>query len=283
MLVNMKEMLAKAQKEQYGIGFFNAVNVEMARAIIETAEELRAPVIVGTAEVLLSAMSLERVAEYLIPMAQKTGVPVAVHYDHGLTFEKCMEALKLGFSSVMYDCSTLPYEENTEKVAEMVKICHAMGVTVEGELGHVGDNEGAGKLSKPSDYYTDPAQAEDFVKRTGIDSLAVAVGNTHGDYKFPPKLDFDRIKIISDKTGLPLVLHGGSGLADEDFREAVRQGVCKINIFTDIDKAGKAGIEKGIAAGEKTSNYSLMFISLHISFQIPSPKATIYLKFCQNN
>ena len=249
MLVNMKEMLDKAREEQYGIGFFNAVNVEMARAVIETAEELHAPVIVGTAEVLLPAMPLERVAEYLIPMAQKARVPVAVHYDHGLTFEKCMEALQLGFSSVMYDCSTASYEENLEKVAEMVRICHAMGVTVEGELGHVGDNEGAGKLENPSDYYTDPAVAADFVRKTGVDALAVAVGNAHGDYKFPPKLDFERITAIREATGTPLVLHGGSGLSDDDFREAVRRGVCKINIFTDLDKAGKAGIEEGLKKG----------------------------------
>ncbi len=249
MLVNMKEMLSRAQKEQYGIGFFNAVNVEMARAVIETAEEMHAPVIVGTAEVLLPAMSLERVAEYLIPMAKKASVPVAVHYDHGLTFEKCMEALKLGFTSVMYDCSTASYDENLTSVAEMVRICHGTGATVEGELGHVGDNEGAGKLENPSDFYTDPAVAADFVMKTGVDALAVAVGNAHGDYKFPPKLDFDRITAIREATGTPLVLHGGSGLSDDDFRQAVRCGVCKINIFTDLDKAGKAGIEKGLKNG----------------------------------
>ena len=198
---------------------------------------------------ILPAMSLERVAEYLIPMAQKAAVPVCVHYDHGLTFDKCMEALKLGFTSVMYDCSTEDYESNTAKVTEMVRICQGRGVTVEGELGHVGDNEGTGKLENPSDYYTDPEIAADFVKRTGIDSLAVAVGNAHGDYKFPPKLDFERIETISGRTGLPLVLHGGSGLSDSDFRTAVQKGVCKVNIFTDIDKAGKAGIEKGLAAG----------------------------------
>lgn len=252
MLVNMKDILENARKGQYGVGFFNAVNVEMARAVIETAEELNAPMIVGTAEVLLPAMSLEHVAEYLIPMAKKAKVPVCVHYDHGLTFKKCMEALQLGFTSVMYDCSTAAYEKNVAKVAEMVKICHAMGATVEGELGHVGDNEGAGKLSNPSDYYTDPAMAQDFVRRTGVDALAVAVGNAHGDYKFPPKLDFDRIAEIRDRTLVPLVLHGGSGLADGDFRTAVREGVCKVNIFTDIDKAGKAGIEEGLAAGAKT-------------------------------
>lgn len=252
MLVNMNELLIPAREGKYGVGFFNAVNVEMARAVIEAAEELNAPVMVGTAQVLLLAMPLERVAEYLIPMAQKASVPVCVHFDHGLTFEKCMEALKLGFSSVMYDCSTEDYETNTAKVAEMVKICHAMGVTVEGELGHVGDNEGAGKLLDPSDFYTDPEVAADFVTRTGIDSLAVAVGNAHGDYKFPPKLDFERIRVIAEKTGLPLVLHGGSGLADADFRRAVGEGICKVNIFTDLDKAGKAGIEQGLASGAKS-------------------------------
>lgn len=250
MLVNMNDILLPAKEGGYGVGFFNAVNVEMARAVIETAEELQAPVMVGTAEVLLPTMELERVAEYLIPMAKKASVPVCVHYDHGLTFEKCMEALKLGFSSVMYDCSTASYEENVEKVAEMVKICHAMGVTVEGELGHVGDNAGEGKLENPSDYFTDPDTAADFVTKTGVDSLAIAVGNAHGDYAFPPKLDFERIRVISEKTNLPLVLHGGSGLSDDDFLRAVKLGVSKVNIFTDIDKAGKCGIEAGIAAGE---------------------------------
>ena len=252
MLVTMNDLLLPAKRNGYGVGFFNAVNMEMARAVIETAEELNAPVMVGTAEVLLPAMSLENVATYLIPMAKKAKVPVCVHYDHGLTFEKCMEALKLGFTSVMYDCSTLDYEDNVAKVAEMVKICHGMGVTVEGELGHVGDNEGLGKLDNPSDYYTDPDVAEDYCKRTGVDSLAVAVGNAHGDYKFPPKLDFERIQSIADKTKLPLVLHGGSGLSDSDFQIAVQKGICKVNIFTDIDKAGKAGIEQGLQAGVKT-------------------------------
>ena len=252
MLVNMNDILHPAREGKYGVGFFNAVNVEMARAIIETAEEMRAPVMVGTAEVLLPAMPMENVADYLIPMAKRASVPVCVHYDHGLTFEKCMEALKLGFTSVMYDCSTADYESNVSRVAEMVKICHAMGVTVEGELGHVGDNEGAGKLEKPSDYYTDPEVALDYVKRTGIDSLAVAVGNAHGDYKFPPKLDFGRIETIAGKTRLPLVLHGGSGLADDDFRIAVSKGICKVNIFTDLDKAGKAGVQQGLEKGAKT-------------------------------
>ncbi len=264
----MREMLNAARDSGYAVGFFNAVNVEMARAVIETAEELHAPVIIGTAEILLPVMSLDHVADYLLPMARRASVPVAVHYDHGLTFGKCMEALKLGFTSVMYDCSTLSYEENRGKVAEMVRICHAMGVTVEGELGHVGDNEGAGKLVKPEDYYTDPGIAMDFVQRTGVDALAVAVGNAHGDYKFPPKLDFERISGISKKTGTPLVLHGGSGLSESDFREAAKRGICKVNIFTDLDRAGKNGIETGLKNGAR-------FVTDLIPDQIEAMKSVV--------
>lgn len=268
MLVNMKNMLEKAKAGGYAVGFFNAVNVEMARAVIETAEELKAPVIIGTAEVLLPFMELKQVADYLVPMAQRAKIPVAVHYDHGLTFEKCMEALKLGFTSVMYDCSTAPYGENLGKVAEMVRICHAMDATVEGELGHVGDNEGEGKLSKPEDYYTDPKMALDFVQKTGIDALAVAVGNAHGDYKFPPKLDFERITAISQITGIPLVLHGGSGIANPDFQEAAKRGISKINIFTDLDRAGKEGLEKGLRSGAR-------FITQLIPYEIEAMKSVV--------
>lgn len=275
MLVNMKEMLEKAKIEKYGVGFFNAVNIEMARAIIETAEEMKAPVIVGTAEILLPFMELDHVAGYLIPMAKEASVPVCVHYDHGLTFERCMEALRLGFTSIMYDCSTAGYEDNLTQVKEMVKICHAMDVTVEGELGHVGDNFGSGKLENPSDYFTDPDTAEEYVKKTGVDALAVAVGNAHGDYAFPPKLDFDRIKVISDRTGIPLVLHGGSGLADSDFKSAVQLGISKINIFTDIDKAGKAGIEKGLAEGAGTMT-ALMSYEIEAMKEVVREKITLF-------
>lgn len=268
MLVNMNDILLPAKEGGYGVGFFNAVNVEMARAIIETAQELKAPVMIGTAEILLPVTELELVADYLIPMAKKASVPVCVHYDHGLTEKRCREAMDLGFTSVMYDCSTLSYEENLEKVAGMVELCHAQGITVEGELGHVGDNEGAGRLDDPSAYFTDPERALDFVRKTGVDSLAVAVGNAHGDYKFPPKLDFERIETIASLTGIPLVLHGGSGLADSDFRTAVAKGICKVNIFTDIDKAGKAGIEKGLSEG-KTSMCGL------IPYEIEAMKAVV--------
>jgi len=248
----MNDVLHPAREGKYAVGFFNAVNVGMARAIIETAEELRSPVMIGTAEVLLPFMPLENVADYLIPMAERASVPVCVHFDHGLSLDKCTQALELGFSSIMYDLSTEEYEPHVERLAELVGLCHSRGVTVEGELGHVGDNEGAGQLLKPSDFYTDPELAADYVRRTGVDALAVAVGNAHGDYKFPPKLDFERITAISDKTDLPLVLHGGSGLSDDDFRAAVQRGICKVNIFTDLDKAGKRGAVLALENGART-------------------------------
>ncbi|MCR5420900.1 MAG: class II fructose-bisphosphate aldolase [Lachnospiraceae bacterium] len=249
MLVNMDAVLLPAKKEHYGVGLFNAVNLEMTNAIMDAAEELKAPVIMGTAEILLGAADLKEVAAMVKARAEDSDIPVVLHFDHGLSFEKCIEAMRAGFTSIMYDCSTASYEENVDRVAQMVKIAHAIGVTVEGELGHVGDNDGAGKLEKPSDYYTDPAVAADFVKRTQVDALAIAVGNAHGDYKFPPKLDFERISEIAEAVDVPLVLHGGSGLSDEDFREAIKRGIAKINIFTDISKAQVKGMQEGINAG----------------------------------
>jgi len=252
MLVNMNDVLFPAKEGKYAVGFFNAVNVEMARAIIETAEKLNSPVMIGTAEVLLPFMPLENVADYLIPMAKRASVPVCVHFDHGLSLNKCMEALELGFSSVMYDLSTEEYETHIEELSEFTMLCHSKGVTVEGELGHVGDNVDIGKVLVASDFFTDPELAADYVLRTGVDALAVAVGNAHGDYRFPPKLDFERIETIAEITKLPLVLHGGSGLSDSDFRSAVQRGICKVNIFTDLDKAGKRGADSAIQTGAKT-------------------------------
>lgn len=241
MLVNMNEVLCPARKEKYAVGLFNAVNLELARGIIAAAECSGSPVIMGTAEVLLPYGPLEELSYFLIPMAKKARVPVVIHLDHGLKKETCLEALKLGFTSIMYDCSTEDYDSNVEKVREMAEIAHSYGATIEGELGHVGDNEGSAEgsshLKDPSFYYTDPLQARDFVEKTKVDALAIAVGTAHGAYKLPPKLDFDRIRTIAHQVKVPLVLHGGSGLTDEDFRKSVEAGISKVNIFTDINIA----------------------------------------------
>ena len=227
--------------KEYGVGLFNAVNLELARGIIQAAEQTGSPVIMGTAEVLFPYGPLEEVSYYLLPMAKKANVPVVIHLDHGLKKETCIKALELGFSSIMYDCSTDPYEINVKKVKEMADIAHSYGATIEGELGHVGDNEGSAegnsKLEDPSRFYTDPKQAKDFVEKTGVDALAIAVGTAHGAYKLPPKLDFERIRTIARTVDVPLVLHGGSGLTDQDFQKAIECGISKINIFTDINVA----------------------------------------------
>lgn len=177
---------------------------------------------------------------------------MVVHYDPGLTFEKCMEALKLGFTSVMYDCSTDSYEENVRKVAELTKIAHCFGATVEAELGHVGDNQEAGgrEAEMPEAYYTDPAQAKDFIEKTQADALAIAVGTAHGAYKFKPKLDFERIRTIADMVHVPLVLHGGSGLSEEDFKKSIACGISKVNIFTDINIAAAKAAEQAWKEGK---------------------------------
>ena len=259
MLVNFQHILPKAQREHYAVGLFNALNTEMARGVIGAAEALRSPVIVGTAEILLPYSPLECVCDALKFMAQRTDVPVVLHYDHGLTFDKCMEALKLGFTSLMYDCSTDPYEENVRKLAELTRIAHAFGATVEAELGHVGDNDSdEPALEDPSAFYTDPVQAKEFVDKTHVDALAIAVGTAHGAYRFTPKLDFDRIVAIRQAIPeTPLVLHGGSGLSNEDFRRAIHCGIAKVNIFTDINVAGARAIREAVQA-EKCAMTDLM-------------------------
>lgn len=241
MLVNLNDVLYNAKKGKYAVGLFNAVNLELARGIIAAAEQTGSPVIMGTAEVLFPYGPLEEVSYYLLPMAKKASVPVVIHLDHGLNKETCLKALELGFSSIMYDCSTDSYDENVKKVKEMADIAHSFGATIEGELGHVGDNEGSAEGSDhmvdPSKFFTDPKMAKDYVDKTGVDALAIAVGNAHGAYKLPPKLDFERIRTIAKTVDVPLVLHGGSGLTDDDFRQAIKEGISKVNIFTDINVA----------------------------------------------
>ena len=248
MLVNLNDVLTPAGG--YAVGLFNTVNLEMARGVLAAAEEQNAPVIIGTAEVLLPYGPLEELSWLLLPMARRAKVPVVVHLDHGLHYETCRRALELGFTSVMYDCSTDPYEENVRKVREMVELAHSYGATVEAELGHVGDNpaEGSAPVS-PEACYTSPEEARNFVEKTGVDALAVAVGTAHGAYRFPPKLDFDRISRIAQAVHVPLVLHGGSGLSDDDFREAIRRGIAKVNIFTDINVAGAQAARQNDRSG----------------------------------
>lgn len=233
MLVTLNEVLSRAKQEGYGVGLFNTVDLEMAKGVLAAAEKLRSPVIIGTAEVLLPAASLQDLADILIPLAKRSTVPVVVHFDHGLTPSLVEEAIRLGFSSVMYDCSMMPYQENMQAVREMTAYAHAHGVTVEAELGHVGNAD-----AEPQQMlYTDPEQAAEFQAQTKVDALAVAVGTLHGAYRVAPQLQFSLIRELAKCVNAPLVLHGGSGLSSDDFRRAIQEGIAKINIFTDINQA----------------------------------------------
>lgn len=243
MLVNLNDVLKRAQKEKYAVGLFNTTDTDMLQAAIEAAEETRSPIIIGTAEVLLPYGELKLIAPSIIEKAANATVPVVVHYDHGLTFDRCLEALKLGFSSVMFDGSAKPYEQNIEETKEIVKIAHALGATVEGEIGHVG--EAAKEDNLLTEMYTTPREAEEYLKATGVDALAVAIGSAHGVYKKKPMLNIERLKEIRQAVAVPLVLHGGSGLSDDDFKNTIKEGIAKVNIFTDLCLAGEGAMKDG--------------------------------------
>ncbi len=239
MLVSMRDLLPRAKAEHYAVGLFNTVDLEMAKGVIEAAEELRAPVIIGTAEILTPYASLEDLSAFLLPLAKKATVPIVLHLDHGLTLDMVKKAIRLGFTSVMFDCSTDDYYSNMGKVRALVRYAHERGISVEGELGHVGANETSAENHGPNDnsIYTDPQQALEYATVTGVDALAVAIGTAHGAYKEKPRLDFNRLKEIASIVSTPLVLHGGSGLSDDDFKRTIANGISKVNIFTDINTA----------------------------------------------
>lgn len=237
MLVSLKEILKDTRAKKYAVGLFDVVTVSMARAVIDAAEALQAPVLIGTAEILLDACSLEDAASFLIPMAQKASVPVGVHFDHGYDVDLIQKAIELGFTSVMYDCSALSFEENKEKCAKLIQFAHKKGVSVETELGHVGTQE----QEDDGNLYTDPEQAREFIEETQTDALAVSIGTSHGAYRQPPKLDISRLSLIAEKVETPLVLHGGSGLSNEDFRHTIQAGCSKMNIWTDLNVAALSG------------------------------------------
>lgn len=230
MLVNLNTVLKDAQKNNYAVGLFNATDTDMLQGIIEAAEEMHSPVILGTAEVLLPYADLELMAPAYINMAKNASVPVVVHFDHGLTQERCVQALRLGFSSIMFDGSAKPYEQNIKETNEMVRLAHSFGASVEGEIGHVGLAESVSDESP----YTTVEEARNYMSDTGVDALAIAIGTAHGKYLKKPVLNINRLKEIRAATDTPLVLHGGSGLSDDDFRTCVQSGIAKVNIFTDI-------------------------------------------------
>lgn len=243
MLVTLKEILQIAEERKIAVGAFNTVSLESLQANFQAAEEADVPLIIQFAQCHESLIPLELIGSLMVDFAKKAKGPVCVHLDHGETLEYLQRALEIGFTGIMFDGSTLPYEENLANSAKAVEMAGRYGASVEAELGSMGRREsGAGDGSGADDdtkIYTDPVLAKDFVMRTGIDALACSFGTTHGIYLTTPKLDFDVVRNVrSQCANIPVVMHGGSGVSRENFQEAVRAGVRKINYFTYMDKAG---------------------------------------------
>ncbi len=247
MLANLNDVLLPAMRSGYAVGLFNTIDTDMLQAVVSAAEALGAPVVIGTAEILLPYGDLPLIAPSLLACAARSSVPVCLHYDHGLTFSRCMQALKLGFTSVMYDGSAKPYAQNAEETREITRVAHAMGATVEGEIGHVGSADDPAEITE--DQYTTPEEAARYLADTGVDALAVAIGTAHGAYRRKPALSMRRLAQLREAVNAPLVLHGGSGLSDDDFRNAIRRGISKVNIFTDLCLAGAAAQASALQKG----------------------------------
>lgn len=229
-LVTMKALLLQAQKEKRGVGAFSVGNMEMVKGAIQAAEELGTPVILQIAQVRLGHSPLALMGPMMVQAAKEAKVDVAVHLDHGLTLPVVEAALNMGFTSVMFDSSTCPFEENIARTRQVVEMAKAYGATVEAELGLVGGSEDGS--CDHGIACTNPNDAKMFCERTGIDALAVAIGNAHGNYPTVPSLAFDVLEEIHRQTKTPLVLHGGSGITDVDFRKAISLGIVKVNIAT---------------------------------------------------
>ncbi len=247
--VTSAEMLKKAQEGHYAVGAFNAENMEMIKAIIAAAEELKAPVMIQTTPGSIKYVSLETFAAMVKAEAEKVSVPVCLHLDHGSSFELAMQAIHAGYSSVMIDGSKLPFEENIEVSKRVADVAAALGIPCEAELGKVGGKED--DLEAEADTNTNPAEAKEFVERTGITSLAAAIGTAHGFYVGTPVLDKERLSEIREVVDIPLVLHGASGLTDQDVRDCVARGICKVNFATELRAAYTKAVRETLAADEK--------------------------------
>lgn len=253
MLVTLKDVLAHAQKTNTAIAQFNSPNLENVIAAVAAAEKKNVPIILSHAECHEVLISIEEITPIMLFYAKRASVPVCVHYDHGEQFNLIMKAVQLGYTSVMFDGSKLLYEDNVRATAEVVKIAHSLGIDVEAELGRtlrIGGGTIAAEDAEGTDardFYTKPDEAVDYVSRTGVDALAVAFGASHGLYTSAPKLDFEVLASLNKAVGVPLVLHGGSGISDADFKKCIDGGIRKINYYTYMAKA----------AGEKVKSMSL--------------------------
>jgi fructose-bisphosphate aldolase class II len=246
-LVDLKTVLQPAYDGRYAIGAFNVISVDFLEAIINAAEARNTPVILNTAEVHMQYLDIDFIAAAIKEATKRTKLDIVWHLDHGLSYESAARAIRSGFSSVMFDGSHLSFEENIRQTKEIVRMSHAVGVTVEAELGAVGGSEEGNLISTASKaLYTNVEQTKIFVEETNIDALAVAIGNSHGKYKGDPVLDFDLLSDIKKATGIPLVLHGGSGISTEGFHKAIDLGISKINFFTGMSQVALSTLKQEI-------------------------------------
>ncbi|WKY43513.1 class II fructose-bisphosphate aldolase [Eubacteriaceae bacterium ES2] len=256
MLINLKEILKKAKAGNYAIGAFNTPNLEILQAVIAAAEETATPVILNHAQVHEHIAPLDLIGPLMFKQAQRSSAQICLHLDHGEDQAYISRAIAMGFTSVMFDGSKLPYQENLERSRKIVEIAHAQNVSVEAELGRVLRPEGGGsdpdeEALKAEDYYTDPQKAQAFCQATAIDALAISFGTAHGVYEVAPKLDFNRISLIRKEIDIPLVMHGGSGLSDEDFSNAIAAGISKVNYFTYLSLAGGDAVKAAFEQKER--------------------------------
>ena len=272
MLVNLKEILAIAEERKCAVGAFNTPNLECLIAVIDAAEKLGTPVIISHAELHENISPLEKIGPVMVQAAEKAGVPVCVQLDHGETLDYIERSLEIGFTGIMYDGSLLPYEENLMNTKKAVAMARSFNAGVEAELGAMPSREGVEAASGP--VYTDPVQAEKFCRETGIDALAPSFGTAHGIYKAKPMLDLERVRIISEKTGLPLVMHGGSGVSEDDFRRAIKAGIRKINYYTYMSNAGSRAVRELLAKEDVTFFHDLAFAAQK-AMQADAEKAMI--------
>ncbi|MGI9543621.1 MAG: ketose 1,6-bisphosphate aldolase [Cyclobacteriaceae bacterium] len=259
-LVSMKPVLEKAYQQQYAVGAFNIFNLNFLEAVTSAAVEKSSPVILNIAEAHFTYVSLEHITPAIRAIAESSDVDIVLNLDHGLTIAGIERAIANGFTNIMFDGSHLDFEENIHQTKEVVNMCQKKSISVEAELGAVGGVEGGALYGEPDpNKYTDVEQAKIFVQETGVDSLAVAIGNTHGKYKGEPDLDFERLETLKEATGIPLVLHGGSGISEEDFRHSISLGISKINFFTGMSQVALAATSDYIVgAGDTYDDYPLM-------------------------
>lgn len=243
MLVTGKEILDKAHKEGYAVGAFNVNNMEILQSVIAAAEETKSPVIVQTSEGAIKYAGIDYLSAMVRLAAEKASVPVALHLDHGTTYETLMGCIRHGWTSIMFDGSHLPLAENIAQTKEIIKVAHACGVSVEAELGRLGGIEDNISVDEKDARLTSPDEAVEFVKGTGVDYLAIAIGTAHGKYKGEPKLDFERLQTIKKLLDMPIVLHGASGVPEDAIIKATKLGINKINIDTDVRVAFTEGVK----------------------------------------